>query len=130
MKNIFLFFIFSTAIALASGQSYEMKTDILYRTDVEDEYIQEQCKLDLFYPSDKSAYTTVVWFHGGGLTGGQKEIPEFLKEKGVAVVGVGYRFSPKTSVNEIIQDAAHAVKWVRSEERRVGKEGSTRRAPE
>ena len=112
MKNIFLFFIFSTAIALASGQSYEMKTDILYRTDVEDEYIQEQCKLDLFYPSDKSAYTTVVWFHGGGLTGGQKEIPEFLKEKGVAVVGVGYRFSPKVSVSEIIQDAAHAVKWV------------------
>lgn len=47
----------------------------------------------------------------GGLTGGNKEIPNYLKEKNIAVVGVGYRFSPQAKVADIIEDAADAVKW-------------------
>jgi len=37
-----------------------------------DEYIKERCVLDLYYPEEKNGYPTVVWFHGGGLTGGNK----------------------------------------------------------
>lgn len=99
-------------ISLAMAQSYELTTDVAYLEDPADAYASEQCKLDIYYPTDKKDYTTVIWFHGGGLTGGSKEVPEFLKEKGIAVVGVGYRFSPKAKVDDIIKDAAQAVKWV------------------
>ena len=53
-----------------------------------------------------------MWFHGGGLTGGNKEIPAALKEKGVAIVGVNYRLSPKVNAPAYIEDAAAAVSWV------------------
>ena len=57
-------------------------------------------------------FPTIVWFHGGGLTGGEKEIPFALKEKGFAVIGVNYRLSPKVNAPAYIEDAAAAVAWV------------------
>ncbi|MCU0364644.1 MAG: alpha/beta hydrolase [Ignavibacteriaceae bacterium] len=77
-----------------------------------DNYKNERCKLDLYYPTNTKNFPVVVWFHGGGLTGGEKEIPEALKEKGFAVVGVNYRISPKVKAPEYIEDAAAAVAWV------------------
>ncbi|RZM08662.1 MAG: alpha/beta hydrolase, partial [Pedobacter sp.] len=46
-----------------------------------------------------------------GITGGGKEIPRELMEKGVAVIGVGYRLSPKVKAPAYIEDAAAAVAW-------------------
>ena len=77
-----------------------------------DDYIKERCVLDLYYPEKEKDYATVVWFHGGGLTGGNKFIPESLKEKGVAVVAVNYRLNPKVEAPAYIEDAAAAVAWV------------------
>ena len=57
-------------------------------------------------------FATIVWFHGGGLTGGNKEIPTALKEKGVAVIAVNYRLYPKIKAPKYIEDAAAAVSWV------------------
>ena len=54
----------------------------------------------------------IVWFHGGSLTVGDKEIPKALMGKGYAVVGVGYRLSPKATAPAYIEDAAAAVAWV------------------
>lgn len=51
------------------------------------------CRLDIYYPVGKPAFSTVVWYHGGGLTGERREIPEALKDKGLAVVGVEYRLA-------------------------------------
>jgi acetyl esterase/lipase len=34
----------------------------------QDSYIGERCLLDIYYPVNKKDFTTVVWFHGGGLT--------------------------------------------------------------
>lgn len=114
MRNIILLIslCYTTTLAIGQERSYELKADIPYGSDSSDPYSAAQCKLDVYYPTDREDYTTVIWFHGGGLTGGEKEIPEFLKEKGIAVVGVGYRLSPKVKVEEIIEDAAQAVKWV------------------
>ncbi|MHC1739192.1 MAG: alpha/beta hydrolase [Ignavibacteriaceae bacterium] len=70
------------------------------------------CKLDIYYPSDKEDFYTIVWFHGGGLTGGSKEIPEDLKNNGYAVVGAGYRLSPSVNSPLYIEDAASAIAWV------------------
>ncbi len=77
-----------------------------------DAYINERCVVDVYYPKDKKDFATIVWFHGGGLTAGHKEIPEALKNKGVAIVGVNYRLYPKIKAPVYIEDAAAAVAWV------------------
>ncbi len=76
-----------------------------------DVYINERCILDLYVPENAKNFSTILWFHGGGLTGGQKEIPEALKNKGVAIIGVNYRLSPKVNAPEYIKDAAAATAW-------------------
>jgi acetyl esterase/lipase len=117
-KNAFLVLLILTTIGLSAQniqpQSYKTEKDILYRTAEEaqnDGYIAERCRLDLYYPADTKGFTTVVWFHGGGITGGNKFIPEKLKEHGFAVVAVNYRLSPKVKCPAYIEDAAAAVTW-------------------
>ncbi|OYU79388.1 MAG: lipase [Flavobacterium sp. BFFFF1] len=100
--------------AFAQDVVYSIKTDIHYYTDSinkTDKYINERCILDLYYPTKQKNFATVVWFHGGGLTGGSKEIPKALTEQGIAVIGVNYRLSPKVKSPAFIQDAAAAVAW-------------------
>lgn len=75
------------------------------------QYRQERCKLDIYYPTNKKAFKTIVWFHGGGLVEGEKHIPEQLTNKGIAVVAVNYRLSPKATCPAYIRDAAAAVAW-------------------
>lgn len=76
------------------------------------QYRKERCTLDICYPATGKPYKTLVWFHGGGLTEGQKYLPEQLLEKGIAVVAVNYRLYPKAQCPAYIQDAAAAVAWV------------------
>ena len=76
------------------------------------QYRQERCKLDIYYPKTRKPFKTLVWFHGGGLTEGSKYIPEQLMKKGIAVVAVNYRLSPKAKSPAAVQDAATAVAWV------------------
>lgn len=111
-SSIILFLVSSMGLFAVAQQAYDEQKDIAYYPTSGDSYSQEQCKLDVYFPTDKKEFTTIVWFHGGGLTGGKKEIPDYLKNKGYAVIGVGYRFSPHVKVEEIIQDAAQSVKWV------------------
>lgn len=94
----------------AQEKAYLEKKNISY-TQATDAYSLERCKIDIYYPAQDKDFVTVIWFHGGGLTGGNKEIPEYLKGKGIAVIGVGYRLAPQVTVQEIIQDAADVVKW-------------------
>ncbi len=110
---IFLFW-FHQAV-FSQQNKYETITNILYYSDSinqTDKYKNERCRLDIYYPKDLKNFSTIVWFHGGGLTGGVKEIPNALKEKGFAVVGVNYRLSPKVKAPAYIEDAAAAVAWV------------------
>lgn len=93
---------------------YQLELNIPYHSPQEvqqNEYMAERCKLDIYYPSKIKDFTTVVWFHGGGITGGNKFIPEKLKEKGIAVVAVNYRLNPRAKCPEYIEDAAAAVAW-------------------
>jgi acetyl esterase/lipase len=53
-----------------------------------------------------------VYFHGGALKQGNKYIPEYLKNKGLGVVAVNYRFYPDVSTSAVLDDTAKAVKWV------------------
>lgn len=105
--------------AIAQDTAIE-RQGIGYYDMPDDNHAAQQCVLDVYFPTDKENFTTIIWFHGGGLTGGTKEIPEYLKKKGLGVVGVGYRLSPKVKVSEIINDAAAAIKWVYNEVENYG----------
>ncbi|RXG27496.1 alpha/beta hydrolase [Leeuwenhoekiella palythoae] len=76
-----------------------------------DTYLASQARLDIYYPEDKKDVPVIIWFHGGGLTGGSKEIPQALKNKGYCIVGVGYRLSPKVKASVCIEDATAAIAW-------------------
>jgi len=117
MKRSFfaVLFIFLYTGHSYAQQQYVTEKNIDYYGDSvskTDKYIASQCTLDLYYPKDGKNFATIIWFHGGGLTGGKKEIPQALMDKGYAVVGVEYRFSPRVSAPAYIEDAAAAVAWV------------------
>lgn len=95
--------------------AYKLVEEIPYYPDAVSDtnsYIKERCVLDIYYPKDIPKYATLIWFHGGGLTGGSKQLPEGLRDKGFAVIGVNYRLHPKVSAVLAIDDAAAAVAWV------------------
>lgn len=99
------------SIALfAQRTTYKTVTDIPYHTGA-GEYAEERCKLDIYYPENIKDFPTIVWFHGGGIEGGNKELPMDLRNSGMAIIGVNYRLLPKATVQEAIDDAAAAVAW-------------------
>ncbi|MFB6340157.1 alpha/beta hydrolase [Saccharicrinis sp. FJH62] len=98
----------------AQTKDYSLLTNIPYyehQDTMKDAYKKERCVLDVYYPKDMKGSPVVVWFHGGGLEFGHKEIPEGLKNKGIAVIGVNYRLSPKAKSPAYVEDAAAAVSW-------------------
>jgi len=92
---------------------YRTETNILYRSAAElSDGMRERCRLDVYCPANRKGFPSVVWFHGGGLTGGERFVPRALQEQGMAVVAAGYRLSPKVKSPGHIEDAAAAVAWV------------------
>jgi acetyl esterase/lipase len=76
-----------------------------------DEYAASRCVVDLYIPADAQDFPTIIWFHGGGLTQGERSIPASLKGHGVAVVAAGYRLNPQVKAPVYIEDAAAAIAW-------------------
>lgn len=120
MRQIILYTLISffvlqvVSISRTSAQnSYQVIENIFYpQTLNPSEYEKERCYLDIYYPTEKEDFTTVVWFHGGGITGGNKYIPDRLMNQGIAIVAVNYRLHPRAKNPEYIEDAAAAVSWV------------------
>lgn len=107
-------FFFGLCLAQDSNrksQAYLTDSDVLYREGELTDYMEERCRLDVYYPTGKKNFSTVVWFHGGGLKGGKRSIPKQLKEKGIAVVAANYRLHPKVKSPTYVEDAAAAVAW-------------------
>jgi acetyl esterase/lipase len=90
-------------------------SNLAYTSDVAlmqaDDYQKAQCRLDLRYPTNRTGFATVVWFHGGGLTAGKRHFID-LKNPDIAVAAVGYRLSPKGELPCFLEDAAAATAWV------------------
>ncbi|WP_417351502.1 alpha/beta hydrolase [Flavobacterium alkalisoli] len=116
MKKQFFLFLFVLTATISKAQTeYVTQTNIQYydqATNKSDAYINERCVLDIYYPKNTKNFATIVWFHGGGITQGSKEIPEYLKNKGFCIVGVNYRLSPNVKAPAYIEDSAAAVAWV------------------
>lgn len=117
MRTIFFLIVMVVCSCVAQGQhvdaqAYDMVSDILY-TSKTDSLSLERLRLDVYFPTNSLAdRPVVVWFHGGGLEGGQKAIPEPLQGKGYVVVAVEYRLLPQVDVSAILDDAAEALYWV------------------
>lgn len=108
-KNTILIFVLLLCTAIAKAQ-YQQVNDILY-TESTDSYAQERCKLDVYYPTNRKDAPVVVWFHGGGIEGGNKHIDRELKNSGLVVVAANYRLLPKANIDQCLDDAAAAVAW-------------------
>ena len=103
-----------TSVFAQEKINYKTETTIPYYNEDTmkgDKYLQEMCVFDFYYPTNIKDFSTIVWFHGGSLTGGKRQIPIFLKEKGLAVISVDYRLSPNIKAVNCIKDAAAAVAW-------------------
>lgn len=113
-KPISLILILVFAIGFAQTV-YKTENNISYypeKISKADAYISSQCKLNFYYPTNVKNFSTVIWFHGGGLTGGNNELPKELLNENIAVVSVEYRLAPKVKAPAYIEDAAAATAWV------------------
>ena len=110
----------STSIARSQ---YQQVNDIPY-TESTDAYAQERCKLDVYYSTELKDAPVVVWFHGGGIEGGNKHIDPQLKNSGLVVVAANYRLLPKANIDDILDDAAAAVAWTY---KNISKNGGSKR---
>ncbi len=96
--------------------SIDIVSDIKY-SEIDD------CLADIYPVTD--ARRTLVWFHGGGLTGGSKsEDEKFLLEAAsrlnISIVSAEYRKYPRAKFPEFIEDAAAAVYWTFEKAKKYG----------
>lgn len=110
IKSLFLASILLLSTFTARAQ-YQQVNDIPYAEENSNDYAKERCKLDVYFSKEMKDAPVVVWFHGGGIEGGNKYIDQELKNSGLVVVAANYRLLPKASIDECIDDAAAAVAW-------------------
>ena len=72
--------------------------------------------LDMYLPDVDKPYPVLVFFHGGGLEGGERKgnnacVFQYLAEHGIAAVSADYRMYPKAVFPDYINDAATAVAY-------------------
>jgi dipeptidyl aminopeptidase/acylaminoacyl peptidase len=109
-------------VAETPGPQVTVLSGIVYRDGELDEKTTALLSLDLYLPPASPERTkrfpAMVWFHGGGLEGGDKasKLTAALARRyaadGVAVASANYRLSPAVQAPVYIQDAAAAVAWV------------------
>lgn len=109
---LLLLLCFALPVLAQDTTTYLEQKDILYRSGELTDYMKERCRLDIYYPAKHANVPVIVWFHGGGLTGGSKSIPEELKRRKMIIIAANYRLNPKVSCPAYIEDAAAAVAWV------------------
>jgi acetyl esterase/lipase len=101
------------------AQTVVTRENLAYKAGADrSDYERERCFLDLYLPGDASRFPVIVWFHGGGLTAGDKAegtqaaIARTLAGRGIAVASVNYRLSPRASYPAYVDDAAASVAWI------------------
>lgn len=112
---LYLFIALLPLIGFGQNTSYNLAENLYYypeNTQNITDYQRKMAVLDVYYPEMEEDVPVIIWFHGGGLTGGEKEIPEALKNQGYAIVGVQYRLAPKVKAEVAVADATAAVAWV------------------
>ncbi len=90
--------------------------DIIKVADnVYDEFYNEKCLIDLTIPKTGHAVPVLIWFHGGGLSGGSRYegfATRLAAEYGIAVASTDYRMYPYAQYPDFFNDAARGVEFV------------------
>jgi len=76
----------------------------------------ERQMLDLYLPGTGTNWPLIVWIHGGGWTGGNKEKPpglSFLRH-GFALASINYRLSQDAVFPAQLLDCKAAIRWLRA----------------
>src|SRR5262245_38770474 len=110
-----LLFAGMATVACAGEKAYEVEVvrDLAYvAADANDRH-----KLDLYVPKGKKDAAVLLFFHGGGFTGGDRKsgatIGKLLAARGYVVASAGYRLAPATKHPGAIEDGAKALAWLR-----------------
>lgn len=124
MRLLAVFFVLFVPLCVNAEETSNTETvkNIPYYTDEaikaeNDPYQKERCFLDLCYPKDSKGFATLIWFHGGGLSGGSKYLPpaymqtDLYKKGKLAIIAVNYRLGPKAEYPKYIKDAAASFAW-------------------
>ena len=81
--------------------------------------------LDIYIP-DCESFPVYIYFHGGGIESGDKDIgeqiPREIVENGICFISANYRMYPNAKYPEFIEDCAEAVNWVKQN---IGNYGKT-----
>jgi acetyl esterase/lipase len=85
-------------------------TNLYYTASSNDAYRMERCKVDVSSPVGATNLPVLVFFHGGGLTSGNRHFPKVNRDE-MVVVTAGYRLSPQATYPAFVEDAAAAVAW-------------------
>ncbi|MCZ6711251.1 MAG: alpha/beta hydrolase [Gammaproteobacteria bacterium] len=114
----------AAAALLASGSAdvQPALADVDYLPNVV--YANGKDLLDIYLPEGVERPPVVVFFHGGGLLGGDKSHARNLAARllplGVGVVSANYRLSPEATHPDHVEDAAASTAWVLSNIERFG----------
>lgn len=94
-------------------QIKEIAKNIIYTSDLD--YDKRKHLLDV-YPSDQSESDVLIFIHGGGWTGGSKDLYSSLgknfSKKGITTVINNYRLAPDADFEQMASDCAAVVSWV------------------
>jgi hypothetical protein len=94
------------------NDNYIFYKDIPYYKNTSDTLIAKRCLLDIAVPKNKKNDVVIVWFHGGGLSGGEKYFPNILLNGENIIVSASYRLYPNVKSPTYIYDAAAALSFV------------------
>lgn len=71
--------------------------------------------LDLYLPEGKECSALLIYFHGGGIEGGDKadnrNVYLELAKANIAVASANYRMYPEAKFPDFVEDAARCVAW-------------------
>ena len=96
------------------ARNWTVKKDIpSFDQGERDDYRRERCFLDVYYPENRKNVPVLIYFHGGGLTAGDKYgIIEESRLLNCIIVSPNYRLAPRAKCPDYIEDAAMAAAWV------------------
>ncbi|MBN1233860.1 MAG: alpha/beta hydrolase [Candidatus Coatesbacteria bacterium] len=122
MRSILAFILLLVLIAGKKEEKIEKYADILYIKDSKNELH----KLDIYKKLNVKNAPVLIFIHGGAWRLGSKDnkahkdIGRIYSRKGIVVVEINYRLSPKVKHPSHIEDVASAFNWVKQNISRYG----------
>ncbi len=112
LTALFVFISLCCCYSLSPAQAQSrMLTDVEYARAG-----NKQLLLDLYLPEGAGPFPVIVWIHGGGWVGGDKDGGPAIRQmsRGYAVASINYRLSYEAKFPAQIEDCKAAVRWLRA----------------